>query len=411
MTVLRPLLAACLLFHAASQLLPGTIDVPSPRPGDCNETGPSTYVYRLSAEKPNDLFPTVCSSMGGAEVRFNDPCAWAHGQAQMTMAHFTRMCKGASRTIHWHNFADEWGFVSKGRVETFVSSPDGLPWPSSTNILSPRGVWYFPAGYLHGLLCLTPEAEGGCEFYIVFASPQAAEPNGHNLHTTLAQAPDAVSAAALHIGVDRYRSLRPAFAKSAHSVHYTNSNMTAPIVTPVAQGACEPECPPIQETTAAPAAVQATVEERVLLPGVQGVVLHRIRTQQFPFARTMSQERTELEPGASRPMLWVSADALLCVVKGSVVVSLEGGVLGAEAHLPFVNQTLVAGDVAYFPNGRAYWFQEASGKERAETITVFNVGNWKSFEISQSLHEMPDFVVASNLNVSKLADVPGVFMV
>jgi len=388
---------------ACAQFLPpATVDVPVPRPGDCDQKGPATYVYRLSKKEANDFFPTACTNLGGAEVHFNDPCAWAHGQAQMTTAHFTKMCKGATRTIHWHNVADEWGFVNKGRLMTFVASPDGLPWPSSHNVLTERGVWYFPSGWLHGLMCLTPEEEGGCEFTIVFASPQAAEPNGHNLDTTFAQATGDVAAAALHISRDSYDKSRPAFARAEHSIHYSNSNMTAPIVTMVAPGACDPTCPPVVETTAAPAAVQAAaVEQKVLLPGVEGVVLYRIRTEQFPFARTMSQERTELAPGAVRPMVWVSADAVLVVVAGSVTVSLEGGILGAEAHLPYRNETLEAGDIAYFPNGRAYWFQEATGKAKAETITVFNVGNWKTFEMSQSISEMPNMVVMSNLHVTR----------
>ena len=28
----------------------------------------------------------------------------------------------------------KWQQVSKGRMMTFVASPDGLPWPSSTNV-------------------------------------------------------------------------------------------------------------------------------------------------------------------------------------------------------------------------------------------------------------------------------------
>ena len=70
----------------AQFLPPGTTDVPIPRAGDCGQVGPATYVYRMSQEKPNDYFPEICKEMGGAEVRFNDPCAWAHGQAQMTGA-------------------------------------------------------------------------------------------------------------------------------------------------------------------------------------------------------------------------------------------------------------------------------------------------------------------------------------
>lgn len=62
------------------------------------------------------------------------------------------------------------------------------------------------------------------------------------------------------------------------------------------------------------------------------------------------------------------------VVDGTVTVSLEGGILGNESHLEFAHETLRHGDVAYIPNGRAYWFREATGKQSAETINVFNVG-------------------------------------
>jgi len=380
----------------AQFLPPGTEDVPAPRPGDCNGVGPATYVYRLSTKKPNDHFLNACSGLGGATVRFNDPCAWVHGQAQMTMAHFASMCKGATRTIHWHNGADEWGFVTKGLLQTFVASPEGLPWPNSNNVLSPKGVWYFPSGWLHGLMCLTPESEGGCEFYIVFASPQAAEPNGHNLDTTMAQAPTEVAAGALAVEEGSYSAARPAFAIAENA-----SSLHSPIVTMVAPGACEPSCPSVDATVAAPAAVPGPgTEQTVQLSGSPGVTLYRIRTPQFPFARTMSQERTELAPGAVRPMVWATADAVLVVVSGSITVSLEGGILGKEAHLAYTNETLAAGDIAYFPNGRAYWFKEATGKAPAETVTVFNVGIWKSIEMRQSLQRMPAIAVLSNLHIT-----------
>lgn len=399
----RPPLGALLALSAAAGaqfLPPGSEEVPAPRHGDCNEQGPATYVYRLSSKQPNDLFPDVCPGLGGAAVRFNDPCAWAHGQAQMTMAHFAGMCKGATRTIHWHNGADEWGYVHKGQLQTFVASPDGLPWPSSENVLSERGVWYFPSGWLHGLMCLTPEDEGGCEFYIVFASPQAAEPNGHNLDTTLAQAPAAVGAQVLGLSAESYAAVHPAFAAAANA-----SPVHSPIVTPVAPGACEPRCPPVEETLGAPAAVEAAaVEQSATLEGAEGVLLHRIRTPQFPFARTMSQERTELTPGALRPLAWASADAVLLVVEGSVTLSLEGGLPGKEAHLLFGNETLSPGDVAYLPNGRAYWFKETTGKAGAVTVTVFNVGIWKTIEMKESLKRMPAIAVFSNLHITHLPE-------
>jgi len=385
---------------ASAQISPiqlGTIDVPVPRVGDC-QSGPATYVYRLSSKTPNDVFPKVCSDMGGATVHFNNPCEWAHGQAQMTVAHFTSMCRGATRVIHWHNGADEWGFVTKGRLQTFVASPDGLPWPSSDNIISDRGVWFFPSGWLHGLTCLTPEEEGGCEFWIFFASPQAAEPNGHNLPTTLAQSPDDFAAAALGSDIEHYKEARPSFAQTVQSVHYSFSNMTAPIVTSVHP--IESCCAPIIETIAAPAAMEAVAVEKLLYPSVgEGCVIHTVRTSQFPFSRTMSQERVELKRGARRPIVWASADGLLAVVSGRIIIGLEGGVLGSEAHAAFTNETLSAGDVAYLPNGRAYWFREATGSAPAETITVFNVGEWKSFEMATAVRLMPQQAARSNLEV------------
>ena len=41
----------------------------------------------------------------------------------------------------------------------------------------------------------------------------------------------------------------------------------------------------------------------------------------------------------------------------------QGGILGNESHLEFAHETLRHGDVAYIPNGRAYWFREAHWEE------------------------------------------------
>merc|ERR1712194_14012 len=148
-----------------------------------------------------------------------------------------------------------------------------------------------------------------------------------------------------------------------------------------------------------PAGIPGTNVE-VVVPIAEGVEVRRIKTSKFPFARTMSQERTILAAGKSRPMVWTSADALLVVVEGAVNVGLEGGLLMQESHVAFkdASHPLEKGDIAYLPNGRAYWLQEATGRMRAMTITVFNVGEWKSFEASASTALMPDFAVMSNLH-------------
>lgn len=57
---------------------------------------------------------------------------------------------------------------------------------------------------------------------------------------------------------------------------YEGSFLVSPCfcqVTAVAPGECDPECPPVQETVGAPAAVQSIVEQRVVLPATEGVTL------------------------------------------------------------------------------------------------------------------------------------------
>merc|ERR1712232_119912 len=152
------------------------------------------------------------------------------------------------------------------------------------------------------------------------------------------------------------------------------------------------------ETLAAPAAQEADVTEKVLVNSFPGVTLRQIRTTQFPFARTMSQERAQLQPGAVRGLAWFSGDALLMVTSGSINISLQGGMLGSEAHKLYEDKHLNKGDIAYVPNGRAVWFQEATGKKTAETIMVFNVGEWKTFDGRQQLAGLPREIVDSNLH-------------
>jgi len=228
---------------------------------------------------------------------------------------------------------------------------------------------------------------------LVFASPVPAEPNGHNLDTTLDQAPDSVSAAALGpalgLNASSYEKLHPAFRGAA--------TKETSLVNVVAQGVCDPECPPVIETTALPASINtADVEKVVHAPG--GVVLRQIKTTQFPFSRTMSQERTQLPPGGERQLSWMSADAVLIVTEGTVTVSIQGGLLSNEAHKAYTEKDLVEGDVMYVPNGKAFWLQESTGKAKAETIMVFNVGEWKTFDAASQIQLMPKYVVEANVH-------------
>merc|ERR1719291_578899 len=70
-------------------------------------------------------YPELCPLLGGPNVSFNLPCAWAGGQASMTFAVINGWCENVMRVVHWHDSADEWGYVVRGRIQAYIASPTG----------------------------------------------------------------------------------------------------------------------------------------------------------------------------------------------------------------------------------------------------------------------------------------------
>lgn len=98
------------------------------------------FAHRLDNANPQFSinFTNVCQD-NIVNFQFNDVCGWVGGKARMTAAVIDDMCFGATRKAHWHHAADEWGYVIRGTVQTYVASTSslndksssGLPWPSS----------------------------------------------------------------------------------------------------------------------------------------------------------------------------------------------------------------------------------------------------------------------------------------
>lgn len=61
---------------------------------------------------------------------------------------------------------------------------------------------------------------------------------------------------------------------------------------------------------------------------------------------------------------------------------------------------MIEGDLFYIPAGRAYEIVEETGVMGAQTITVFDVGNWGSLLLSESIHRLPNYALLASLNVS-----------
>jgi len=371
-----------------------------------NQDAANNYVFRMYNNTPNAIYRSVCPSFE-VHVRLNDPCAWARGKAQLTTATFTGLCKGATRVIHWHHSADEWGYVERGVVQTFVASRSitsgvhlaGLPWDHAYNKIGERGVWFFPRGWLHGLTCLTPEEEGGCIVHIFFNGSELISVDNHNLDTTLAQTPFENAARALKVNETYYKNeLLPLFKEAGDG---SVDGETSPLVVQGCRRVSDEQfCPCLSETTIVPAAVNHTVEVEYNI--ADGVKVFQIRTDQFPFAQTMSQERTTLAAGALRPLVWTTnADAILRVIKGNVTIGLQGGLPGESDQLTheFHFENISAGDAVYFPSGRAYYFYESTKYTSAEIVTVFNVGQWGSIELEEALQSLPEFAVMASLRI------------
>lgn len=153
----------------------------------------------------------------------------------------------------------------------------------------------------------------------------------HNLDKTLAQAPPSAVAASLQVNEEEFGLARRQFEGAAGDPD--SGKFVSPMVGMVPSGTCEPNCPGIRETKVLPAAVPGDVASKVALPG--GLVVKQIRTTQFPFATTMSQEQVDLPPGATRPLYWTTnANNLLVVTQGKIRLTLQGGLGGAVMPPP-----------------------------------------------------------------------------
>lgn len=384
-------------------------------PSGCNIADEITYVQKLSDYKGHKIginYPEYCSKLdskdwhGGVTQGYytvvSEPCSWAAGLSQLSYGVLTNMCKGLGRMWHWHEDADEWGWVERGRFQTWLSGPTGIPWEVAVNEIGAEGVWYFPRGWPHAFLCVTPEEEGGCAVHLVFSAPLAAIRGAHNLDKTLAQAPDGAVAASVGVTRDEFGLLRPLFANASGDPDL--GHFVSPMVGMVPSGTCEPACPKIRETKVLPAAVEANVANEVTLAG--GVVAKHIRTAQFPFATTMSQEQVDLAAGATRPIFWVTnANGLLIVIEGEIHLTLQGGVAGLHAPAPqsskkMLQYDLKRGDIVYLPVGKACTYSESTKRLAAKVVTVFDVGNWHSAELRDQIRHMPGYILNMSLTHS-----------
>ncbi|CAK9036379.1 unnamed protein product [Durusdinium trenchii] len=323
--------------------------------------------YQKVDQMFNGSSNAICPNTLGLYV--NQPCTWAAGRATMTVAPVINQCHWAIRNFHWHDSSDEWSYMVQGVMQVYLTSPSGVPWQSAVNTIGAGGVWFFPRGWPHAFVCVSEE---GCNYVLTFNGPQSVAVNDHMIAESYAQLPDKIAAYSMGMSMGEWATAKPKM--SADTGTFFAKVDSAKFKW-------------LPEENAEPAAVnRSDVEVEDTRPGLgKGIQVWNIRTAQFPFATRMSQQRIVFQPGGFRSLVWITnAAAIMTVISGHVNAATQGGISGGNNTGPsstsYEATNLGPFDAFYFPIRRGYWIEEATGKEPAEVIVVFEVGNWEALE-------------------------------
>lgn len=207
---------------------------------------------------------------------------------------------------------------------------------------------------------------------LTFNGPQSVAVNDHMIAESYAQLPDKIAAYSMGMSMGEWATAKPKM--SADTGTFFAKVDSAKFKW-------------LPEENAEPAAVnRSDVEVEDTRPGLgKGIQVWNIRTAQFPFATRMSQQRIVFQPGGFRSLVWITnAAAIMTVISGHVNAATQGGISGGNNTGPsstsYEATNLGPFDAFYFPIRRGYWIEEATGKEPAEVIVVFEVGNWEALE-------------------------------
>jgi oxalate decarboxylase/phosphoglucose isomerase-like protein (cupin superfamily) len=370
----------------------------------------------LLVDPPSFLEP-VCNST----AKFNN-VSWSDGEAQLTTGYLRFGCQGSVRQLHWHPYADEWAYVVKGTFVVTVTGPSNDPWASSVSRAPEGSVWFFPRGWWHMILCETDE----CELVLAFNN------NGHQRAGTfigkddldfvqaMLALPNGLAAATMGVTEKEYTTkILPQIQKKDFTEHNAISNSP--------KGSCDPvakKCPlpaGSEITTFQPSvetfhdrAVRRRIEGLSSCKGKEGngVDLYDMKASNFPFLMSVMQQRTTkrnadvgmsgqkmvLQPGATRPPVWiVNANAVLYVVEGPVDVIVYGGATSENKKTTY-NERATKGDIVYIPITSMYVVQNPSCENNATVGLIFDHPQWEEQEMSK-LSLFPHYGVAASLNL------------
>jgi oxalate decarboxylase/phosphoglucose isomerase-like protein (cupin superfamily) len=361
---------------------------------------------------PNFVEPECQST-----IKFNN-VSWAQGAADISAGLLEFKCQGTVRQLHWHPYADEWAYVVKGSFVVTVTGPENDPWPMSVSRASAGSVWFFPKGWWHIILCETDE----CELILAFNNKAFIGQDDLDFVQAMQTLPPPIAAATMGVSQQEWETrILPSLERNSFS------EKNALSVSP--KGSCDAAA----QTCTLPAPITTfepsveTWEDRGIARRFEGIMpnkckggehfgvdLSDIRASNFPFLDSimskraakrnsdhgMSGQRMILQPGATRPPVWITnANAVLYVVEGGPVeVTVYGGPTTTSKKTTY-NESLTAGSIIYIPITSMYLVHNPSCDANATVTLIFDHPSWEEQEMTK-LSLFPRYAVAASLNLN-----------
>jgi len=372
----------------------------------------SNLFQSLTTKEINFVEP-VCNST----ITFND-VSWANGSSPITAGKLRFGCQGSVRQLHWHPYADEWAYVSKGSFLVTVTGPGNDPWPVSYNHANAGSTWFFPKGWWHIILCETEE----CELVLFFNNQAFIGKDDLDVVQAMLALPPQVAAATLNMPLKQYESdVIPRLTAGGFNLSNAISNSPAgscigsKIKCPLPSGAVittfQPSVVSFHSSVATPRHLNAI--PNTCKNGMLGADVWDIKASTFPFLRGiiadrearrapgigMSGQFMTVHPGGSRPPVWVTnANAVLYQLSGELDIIIYGGPT-PELKKTIHRKRLVPGDIAFIPTSSMYYMHNPSCTTAANATLSFDHPQWEEQDMGLGLQQFPKYAVAASLNL------------
>jgi len=282
----------------------------------------------------------------------------------------------AIREMHWHKEA-EWAYMLKGRAR--ITAVDQNLCTFQDDVGVGEG-WYFPSGIPHSIQGL----EEGCEFLLVFDSPDFDENQTFLLTDWLIHTPKEVLSKNFNVELNAFDKL------PKEELYIFKGTMPPPLSKDHIIGLGE---------------VPEPLSHRMLKMKPMEMEFGNVRimdSRNFPASKTIAAALVEVKPGGMRELHWhPTEDEWQYYIEGEarMTVFASGGIAQTFDYK--------AGDVGAVPKTMPHYI-ENTGKSTLRFLEMFRSNKFEDVPLAQWLAFTPHELVRAHLNVdeSLLANIP-----